>query len=106
MRPRFLRGKKLRSVPEQAVVSKTVSAAKKAGFIHRKIKYVNHNGAPDDWFFGYDGTLIIIEFKAPNKEPEEHQGLEISRLRRRGFEVHVIDSIEQGVALFKDRGQF
>ena len=104
MRPKHLRGFKTRSVLESRVVSETKKAAKAAGFEHRKVRYVNHNGCPDDWFFGYEGRLIIIEFKAPHKQPEEHQVREIRRLRRRGFEVHVIDNEAAGRALFAGQG--
>ena len=107
MRPKWLRNKKLpKSALEAAVVKAGKSAAKKAGFIHRKVKYEAVNGAPDDWFFGYDGRLIIVEFKAPGEEPEPHQWAEIRRLRRRGFTVHVIDTVEAGRALFAGLAQW
>lgn len=104
MRPKHLRNFKQRTVLEARVVSETKKAAKAAGFQHRKMKYVGQNGCPDDWFFGYDQRLIIIEFKAPDKEPEEHQAREIRRLRRRGFEVYVIDNEAAGRALFNGQG--
>lgn len=106
LKPRWLKDHKTRSVSEEFVVKETKKAAKKAGFEHRKIKYANHNGAPDDWFFGFDGRLIIIEFKAPGKAPEDHQWREIRKLRNRGFEVHVIDNADDGVALFAKECQW
>ena len=107
MRPKWLRGApKKKNALEEQVVKETKKAAKKAGFEHRKVKYVNRNGACDDWFFGYDAVLIIIEFKAPGKEPDPHQWAEIRRLRRRGFVVHVIDTVEAGRALFAGLAQW
>ena len=91
---------------EAKVVKETKKAAAAAGFEHRKVVYQNRSGAPDDWFFGCDGLLIIIEFKRPGKEPEEHQWREIRMLRRRGFKVYVIDSVEAGTALFESLRQF
>ena len=100
MRPKHLRGFKTRSVLESRVVSETKKAAKAAGFEHRKVKYENRNGAPDSWFFAHGGRLIIIEFKAPGKEPEEHQMREIKKLCDMGFTVFVVDNVEFGKAIF------
>lgn len=100
MRPKHLRNFKQRTVLEARVVSETKKAAKAAGFQHRKMKYENRNGAPDSWFFAPGGRLIIIEFKAPKKEPEEHQIREIRKLRDMGFSVFVVDNVEFGKAIF------
>lgn len=93
-------------VLEAKVVRKTKEAAKRAGFEHRKMNYSNRHGAPDDWFFGLDGLLIIIEFKAPGKPPADHQVTEIRRLRNRGFNVYVIDNEADGIALFEGLQQW
>lgn len=93
-------------VLEAKVVSETKKAAKRAGFEHRKVSYVNRNGAPDDWFFGFGGRLIIVEFKAPGEAPRDNQASEIKRLRLRGFEVYVIDTVEAGVKLFEGNAQW
>lgn len=103
---RQIRNRRVNDVLEARVVRVTIKAAKSAGFIHRKLKYVNRNGCPDDWFFGFDNQLIIIEFKAPGKEPEDHQDLEIKRLRKRGFQVFVIDNEADGIALFEGLKQW
>lgn len=91
---------------EQRVVDETVKAAEAAGYLHRKVVYSNRNGAPDDWFFGFDQDLIIIEFKAPGKKPEPHQEEEIKRLRLRGFKVYVIDNEVDGKHLFANKSQW
>lgn len=91
---------------EARVVRKTKEAAKACGFEHRKMTYAGRNGAPDDWFFGFGGLLIIVEFKAPGKQPEAHQASEIGRLRNRGFNVYVIDNESDGIALFRGLSQW
>lgn len=101
MYPRQIRNRRKHGILEAKVVKATKAAAKKAGFEHRKVKYDGRNGAPDDWFFGFDGLIIIIEFKRPGKEPEAHQELEIKRFKKRGFKVYVIDNEEDGKALFE-----
>jgi hypothetical protein len=91
-------------VLESYVVKKTKTHAEKMGWLHRKVVYQNRSGAPDDWFFGHNGRLIIIEFKKPGERPEPHQWREIRRLRRRGFDVRVIDNVEDGIAVFTEWG--
>lgn len=98
--------RKHETILEAKVVNETKKAAKAAGFEHRKVVYVGRNGCPDDFFFGFDGQLIIIEFKAPGKEPEPHQAREIEMLRKRGFDVRVIDNVADGVAVFSGLSQW
>jgi len=95
MKPRFL------TVGESEVVKTTKAAAEKAGFIHRKVVYQGRRGAPDDWFFGFNGRLIIIEHKRPGKKPDLHQEREIARLRERGFDVRLVDSLEKARRVFR-----
>jgi hypothetical protein len=88
------------TVLESYIVGKTKALAKSRGYLHRKVVYQNRVGAPDDWFFGWDGELIIIEHKRPGEKPKPHQQREIDRLRQRGFDVHVVDSVEKARAIF------
>ena len=48
------------AVLESYIEKKVIAAAEAAGFMQRKVKYINRNGAPDRWFFGPAGQLIII----------------------------------------------
>ncbi len=89
------------AVLESYIEKKVIAAAEAAGFMQRKVKYINRNGAPDRWFFGPGGQLIIIEFKKAGEKPDLHQEREIKRLRDRGFKVYVIDNVEDGKALFE-----
>lgn len=88
------------TVLESYIVSQTKKIAKAAGYIHRKVVYQNRRGAPDDWFFGQDGDLIIIEHKRPGEVPDPHQEREIKRLRDRGFNVYVVDDPAKARAIF------
>lgn len=87
-------------VLESYIEKQVIKAAESAGFMQRKVQYINRRGAPDRWLFGPGGRLIIIEFKKEGEKPEPHQEREIARLRNLGFEVHVIDNIADGRALF------
>ena len=44
---------------------------------------------------------VIVEFKDPNGELSYHQSKEVGWLKKNGFDVHVIDSIAAGLALFE-----
>ena len=43
----------------------------------------------------------MIEFKASGKFPSRGQSIVHKMLRREGCTVHVIDTVEEGVALFE-----
>lgn len=86
---------------ESAVVKATNAAAKKAGFLHRKVVYQGRRGAPDDWYFGHGGRLIIVEHKRPRKGPRIQQEREIDRLRERGFDVRVVNTVEKARRVFE-----
>ena len=51
-------------------------------------------GVPDRLVVLPGGVVDFIELKAPGKKPTTKQELQISRLRSRGANVWVIDSIE------------
>jgi hypothetical protein len=85
---------------ESYIVSKVVAFAEKQGFLHRKVLYAGRKGAPDDWFFGAGARLEIIEFKAPGEQPDAVQEREIARLRKLGFNIHVVDDVDKGIKIF------
>lgn len=93
-----------RPVIGEAEIQKTVRAfAEARGWVSRKVVYQNRVGAPDVWFMKAPARLIIVEFKRTGAKPSPHQELEIGRLRAMGFDVHVIDDIERGKDLFRER---
>ena len=95
MRPRFMK-----DVGEWEVVQTTNKAAKRAGFLHRKVVYQGRVGAPDDFYFGPGARLIIVEHKRPGKAPKLHQEREIKRLRALGFDVRVVSTVAQARRVF------
>lgn len=74
--------------------------AKKNGWIVRKLAWVGRRGGPDR-FFAKDGKVILVEFKRPGKEPGTLQAREHRRLRASGVDVRVVDSVEDGRAIFR-----
>ncbi|MEP2533495.1 hypothetical protein [Shimia sp.] len=70
------------------------------GWRQRKMEFVGRRGCPDRWFMRGEAQLIIIEFKDKNGALSPHQRREVNWLLTHGFNVHVIDSIEDGCAVF------
>jgi hypothetical protein len=69
------------------------------GWLVRKLGWIGRRGAPDRLFMK-GGRAIFVEFKATGEKPDPIQVREIARMRSAGMEVHVIDDIEAGNALF------
>lgn len=86
---------------ESKIEQEVVKFAESKGWLVRKVGYICRRGAPDRWFFGPNGRLVMIEFKRPNKQLQLLQEREAARLKSRGFEVYKIDNIEDGYAIFQ-----
>ncbi len=76
-----------------------------SGILRLKVNVMGNRGWPDHFFFFpvEAGGLLVIEFKAPGEEPEPLQLDKIRKLRKRGYDVHVVDSKEEGIRLLKAR---
>ncbi|PHS06387.1 MAG: nuclease [Blastopirellula sp.] len=84
---------------EAPIEKKVTEFAKAKGWISYKWVSPNYRGVPDRLFFKAS-QIIIIEFKATGRKPSKLQAHIHKKLEKEGFEVHVIDSIEDGIALF------
>lgn len=82
------------------IEARVIKHAKSLGWRQRKMVFVGRRGCPDRWFMRQDGQLVIIEFKDKNGKLSPHQRREVNWLTSTGFNVHVVDSIEQGCAIF------
>lgn len=84
----------------ESLIEKMVcDVAKKAGWLVHPKAAPGTRGWPDRTF-SKPSRLIFVEFKAPRKKPTPLQDHTHKKLRSQGYEVHVIDSIEAGLALF------
>lgn len=61
----------------------------------RKIKFIQHNGAPDR-FVWIPGWVFprLVELKAPGEELRHHQKREHRRLKMTGIKCSKLDSLE------------
>lgn len=84
----------------ESAIEKTVCAiARKNGWLHFKWASANCRGVPDRIFIKA-GDIVFVEFKAPGKKPSPLQHRIHRKLTKHGVQVRVIDSIEDGAALF------
>ena len=76
---------------ELTVEKHLINRVKEHGGFVRKIKWLNHRGAPDRLVgFPATGEHYLVELKAPGKKLEPHQRREIKKLQKIGFEVWVL----------------
>lgn len=84
---------------ESTIEKKVTQFAQQHGWLSYKWCSPNNKGVPDRIYF-HGGEALAIEFKAPGKTATKLQQAVHKKLTNQGFEVHVIDSIETGQALF------
>lgn len=75
--------------------------AENHGWLQRKFSYLGRKGAADRIFVGF-GKVVFIEFKRPGEEPREQQTREHRRFAERGVTIHVIEDIEDGIAVLRE----
>jgi hypothetical protein len=83
-------------VRESVVEKKVCKAARANGWWVLKLNIIGMIGFPDRLLLGPGGRIMFIEFKAPGRKPRASQVRIINKLRELGFEVYVIDNIEDG----------
>ena len=80
---------------EKAIERKLTLMVKKRGGICPKFVSPGYDGMPDRIVLLPGGCMAFVEVKSPGEKP---RALQISRhtlLRRLGFRVYVLDSVEQ-----------
>ena len=93
-------GRKASSTTRESYIEKKVSDyARKLGWLTFKWTSTSQRFVPDRLFF-YGGKVVIVEFKAPGKEPSKAQRIIHNMLDKVGFPVYVIDDVEEGKKLF------
>lgn len=80
---------------EKTVESKFASAVKAKGGLAVKFTSPGFNGMPDRLVMFPGGRIAFVEVKAPGETPRPLQRSRHRLLRRMGFKVYVLDSIDQ-----------
>lgn len=86
--------------PEEEMKEKTVEASlvkevKKAGGICLKFISPGWNGVPDRIVLLPGGRMAFVEVKRPGEKPRPLQESRHRTLRKLGFQVYVLDSMDQ-----------
>ena len=80
---------------EREVEQKLVKAVKNSGGICPKFVSPGFDGMPDRIILLPDGKFAFAELKAPGEKPRPLQLARHRLLRKLGFKVYVIDSVQQ-----------
>lgn len=80
----------------ESVIEKAVTQyAKNKGVMSIKLSGTHDRGKPDKLFL-FEGTAFFIEFKATGKRASAAQTHFAKKLRKQGFNVFLVDSINEG----------
>ena len=90
----------MEKISEAQIEKKVTEHAKRAGWLSYKWVSPSQRWVPDRLYFK-NGQVKMIEFKAPGQFPPKGQAIIHKMLRSEGCTVHVIDTVEKGVALFE-----
>ena len=86
-----------RKGPLERDIERAVSRyAKDRGIENEKYTSPNKRSVPDRIFYPGGGICTFIEFKALGCKPTEAQARDHARRRAAGYDVRVVDSIEEG----------
>ena len=80
---------------EKYIEQKLVKAVKAMGGIAPKFTSPGFDGMPDRIILLPGGRMAFAELKAPGKKPRPLQEARHRLLRRLGFNVYVVDGVEQ-----------
>ncbi len=88
-------------VTERDVERKFVQMADRCGGWAVKLVCPGNAGMPDRLVVMPDGTMCLVELKAPGKRPRPLQERMFARLAAKGHPVTVIDSLEGAQAFWE-----
>lgn len=83
---------------ESTIEKKVCDYAETKGWVHYKFVTPGRCAAPDR-ILGRKGFAFFIEFKKTGEKPTKHQIWFHNKLRDKGFEVYVIDNVDEGKKL-------
>lgn len=94
-----------RADPLEATIENSIctKAREQWKLIHRKMNGMGFNSWPDRMFFLPGGKPLLIEMKRKGRNATEDQARLHDQLRDLGYDVIVVDSVEDGMLALKAR---
>lgn len=83
-----------RKTQEKSIEARCRTIAKQRGDLYWKLNIPGFPGVPDRLILSTGGRARFVEFKAPGKKPTPLQEAWHRKLRAMGFDVRVIDNVE------------
>ena len=80
---------------EKVIERKLIQAVRQCGGLALKFVSPGFNGVPDRLLLFYGGCVAFVEVKAPGEKPRPLQVHRMEQLRKLGFKVFVVDSVEK-----------
>ena len=87
---------------ERIIERKLIRAVRQCGGLALKFVSPGLNGVPDRLLLFMGGKVAFVEVKAPGESPGPLQAHRMEQLRRMGFPVYVVDSVDQISVLLKE----
>lgn len=81
---------------EKVIEQKVCDYAKSLGCLVYKFTSLSRRSVPDRILINPGGFTWWIEFKRKGKEPTSAQEVEISKMRKQGCTVYVVDDVKEG----------
>lgn len=91
---------------EKDIERKVCDYAKSLGILVYKFTSPSRRSVPDRIFFTPRGHVFLIEFKRKDQKPTPAQEVEISKLRKNGIRVHIVDDVAEGKFVVLDEIEF
>jgi len=87
---------------ESKIETKMKTRADELDLLFWKFVSMGNRGAMDRLILGYCSVMAFAEIKKPGEKPNAKQLKVHYEFRRRGFDVRVIDNLDDGLALLED----
>ena len=84
----------MRTVRESVIEKRLCHEAAARGWLCWKLHADSVAGIPDRLLLGPGGRTVFVELKRAGEKPRPIQNYQHERLRSLGFEVHVIDNVD------------
>lgn len=91
----------MKFLSEKQIEQKLVTEARQCGGMALKFVSPSYSGMPDRLILLSDGKMAFVEVKAPGKKPRPLQVKRHEMLRKLGFQVFVLDDVEDITGMLK-----